>query len=526
MRARPAAVDAVSQDERLGLLLILRIAMVVMVVLAASFTPGSVGTTAAQVAPISAAFLVVSALVEVHRRSGMRGRMLVHRAVLPLDAVYLVFMTAASGGTRSPFLILVAVQLIAVTLLAGAPAGITAALWDTFLFVLVPDGSFTSRLGRLLGLHHVVAPHAAETVLAIAGFWAVVGCTALFASVSESELRRSKDELAALASLAAGLEALTEEEDMLCLFLQAVTSTFPLRRGAIWCRRDSQPVGLVLDQVAGRVMSCPVPGAAKEDRATVMAWTQREPLLLRALDPVLDPALSALLPGATNVVVIPLQIEAECSGVVVLEHGATSIDARLPRRSIVMMAQFTGHVALALRNARLMAERERLATIDGLTGLANRREFDRVLAREVSRVDRTGEPLSLVVVDVDHFKMVNDTLGHLRGDEVLRALASVLDGAVREMDLVARYGGEEFGIVLPRCDQHDAIRVVERITSAIRRHPDLDGITVSSGLATVPFNAGDGRGLVAAADEALYESKRAGRDRYSVSGRHHHPAGN
>ena len=163
---------------------------------------------------------------------------------------------------------------------------------------------------------------------------------------------------------------------------------------------------------------------------------------------------------------------------------------------------------------RALAE---LAAIDGLTGLANRREFDRVLAREVSRTERSSESLSLIVFDVDHFKSINDSRGHLAGDQVLRSIGSVLAAAVRDMDMVARYGGEEFAVILPRCDQNDAIGVIERITGSLRRHDGLVGVTLSSGVATMPVNARDGRSLVAAADEALYESKRTGRNRYSVS---------
>jgi diguanylate cyclase (GGDEF)-like protein len=185
-----------------------------------------------------------------------------------------------------------------------------------------------------------------------------------------------------------------------------------------------------------------------------------------------------------------------------------------------MLSQFTAHAALALRNVRLLAERERQAAIDGLTGLANRREFDLALAREVSRSERTGDPLSLVVLDLDHFKEVNDSRGHLAGDEVLRAIGKVLASSVREMDLVARYGGEEFAMVLPRCDLADAVAVVARVTDSVRRQEALQGITLSSGVASLPLNASAGVDLVAAADEALYESKRAGRNRYTVSNRH------
>jgi diguanylate cyclase (GGDEF)-like protein len=519
VRARTPDHELTSLDERLGLLLLVRISFVVLVVLGALFAPGAVGVGIAQVGPLSAAFMVISGAAESYRRSSRPGRMLVHRAVLPFDAIYLAVVTAASGGSHSPFLILFAVQLIAVTLLASARAGLRTALWDTFLFVLMPSAALTTRVANLLGVHQVVVPTGIQITLSIAGFWAVAGCTAIFSSVSERELRRSKAEMSALADMASGLEGLGEEDEILGLLLRTLVGAFPFRRGALWYVRDNRPAGLVLQSAGAPVVSRRVAVVAGADRVAVAAWEHREPQLVRRFDRGEDLVAAELLPDATNVVVLPLQVDGSKSGIIFLEHGGNPVNARLPRRTLVMLVQFAGHAALALRNARLLAERERLAAIDGLTGLANRREFDQVLAREVNRAERTGEPLSLVVFDVDHFKAVNDTRGHLAGDEVLRAIADVLAGAVREMDLVARYGGEEFAVILPRCDQHDAIRVIERITNNSRRRYDLNGITLSSGVATIPFNAGDGLSLVAAADEALYESKRAGRNRYSVSAR-------
>lgn len=519
LRARPADHELTSLDERLGLLLLVRIAFVVLVVVGALFVPASVGVDVGQVGPASAAYLLIAGAAEAYRRTGLRGRMLVHRAVLPFDAVYLAVITAASGGPRSPYLILFAVQLIAVTLLASGRAGLRTALWDTFLFVLMPSRSLTTRASALLGVHHVAVPTNAQVALAIAGFWAVAGCTTVFSAVSERELRRSKAEMAALADMASGLEGLAEEEEILGLLLRTLVTAFPLERGAMWYVRDNRPVGLMVDSPGSPARTRMVPAIAGADRVAVAAWEQREPQLVRRFSPATDPVACALMPDATNVVVLPLQVDGSNSGIVFLEHGGHPVNARLPRRTLVMLVQFAGHAALALRNARLLAERERLAAIDGLTGLANRREFDNVLAREVSRAERTREPLSLIVFDLDHFKAINDSRGHLGGDEVLRAIAEVMADAVREMDLVARYGGEEFAVILPRCDQHDAIRVVERITTMSRQRADLDGVTLSSGVATIPFNAGDGLSLVAAADEALYESKRSGRNRYSVSGR-------
>jgi two-component system cell cycle response regulator len=518
-RAGTASHELTSLDERLGLLLIVRIGYVVLVAMGALFARRAVGIDIAQVASLSGGFLTVAGVAEFHRRSRLAGRMVVHRIVAPVDALYLVVVVMSSGGLTSPFFILFAVQLVSMTLLAGGRAGLCDVLWDTLLIVLTANRYLDTALAAHLGLRPVMVPDATQAAVAVAGLWTVAGCTAMFSWVSERELRRSKAEMSALAGMAAELEELADEDEILGLLLRTLLGAFPLRRAALWYTRPNRPVALVLESPDGVVTTRPVPVEAGADRVALLARTDREPRLVRRLDPRADPVASRLLAGAANVVVLPFQVDGLHSGLLLLEHGGRPVDARLPRRTLVMLLQFAGHAALALRNARLLAERERLAAMDGLTGLANRREFDQVLARETSRAERTGEPLSLIVLDVDHFKAVNDSRGHLGGDEVLRSVAQVLGGAVREMDLVARYGGDEFALVLPRCDQPDAVRVVERLSAGIGHRHDLSGVTVSCGVATIPVNAHDGRSLVDAADEALYVSKRGGRDRYSVSAR-------
>jgi diguanylate cyclase (GGDEF)-like protein len=526
--SRPGAHELTSLDERLGLLLLVRFGMVAVVVVAAAFATGEVGFDAAQVAPLSGAYLIIAAGAEWYRRSQWRGRTVLHRAILPLDAVYLAIVTTPGGGPRSPLLVLFSVQLIAVTLLVNERVGIGMALVDSILFVLIPTLSLSTSFGSLVGVHVVAEPTGTETALAILGFWIVAICTAFFSSVSERELRRSKAELEALAEMAARLEGVLGEAEILALLLRTLIDAFPFRRGALWWTQATQPEGLSLADRDARVLGVAVEAHHQPDRIATEAWAGREALLVRQLDATRDPTAANLLPEARNVVVLPLQIDHRDSGIILLEHQGHSLTARLPRRTVVMLTQFTAHAALSLRNARLLAQRERQAAIDGLTGLANRREFDQVLTREVHRSRRTKEPVSLVVFDVDHFKEINDSLGHLAGDEVLRVIGQVLAGAVRDMDLVARYGGEEFALVLPRCDQADAVLVVVRVTDAIRRHAALNGVTVSAGVATLPANASEGVTLIAAADEALYESKRAGRDRFSVSNRYHdsQPASN
>jgi diguanylate cyclase (GGDEF)-like protein len=332
-------------------------------------------------------------------------------------------------------------------------------------------------------------------------------------------LRGSKAQLEALAVMAEALERTHDEEEILSVFLRSVMEAFPFRRGALWWSRNDRLESLSLAAPEGEVVTVPVQGRRPPDVLASQAIEQRSALLLRTLDATQDPVAAGLLPNARNVVVLPLELEDADSGVALLEHGGHPLSARLPRRTLVMLNQFAAHVTLTLRNARLMAAREKAAAIDGLTGLANRREFDRVLEREVNRAERSLEALSLAVIDVDHFKRVNDTRGHLAGDEVLRTLAAVLAAGVRDMDLAARYGGEEFALILPRCDPDGAQLVMDRIRAAIADDRDLAGVTVSAGVATLPTNATDGVDLVDAADAALYESKRAGRDRTSLSNR-------
>jgi diguanylate cyclase (GGDEF)-like protein len=170
---------------------------------------------------------------------------------------------------------------------------------------------------------------------------------------------------------------------------------------------------------------------------------------------------------------------------------------------------------LAEANARLA----QLAVTDGLTGLYNHRHFHERLTLEVERSQRSGLPLSLLMLDVDNFKHFNDTFGHPAGDEVLRQLARVLTDTRRANDVVARYGGEEFAVILVDTAQFTAAKVAERVRERVAAHDFSDAAqkagknSVSVGVATFPEDGTDADGLVRAADTALYAAKRAGRNR-------------
>jgi diguanylate cyclase (GGDEF)-like protein len=181
-----------------------------------------------------------------------------------------------------------------------------------------------------------------------------------------------------------------------------------------------------------------------------------------------------------------------------------------------------GQAAVSVENVNLHETIERQAITDELTGLSNRRRFQETMAAEVERSRRFGGELGLVLLDIDDFKAVNDTYGHQQGDLVLREVAKILRASSREIDEPARYGGEELAVVLPGTDLEGAHNLAERVREGVEalRLPILGDdsaeplrVTASFGVASLPASAEDVRGLVAAADEALYQAKRTGKNR-------------
>jgi diguanylate cyclase (GGDEF)-like protein/PAS domain S-box-containing protein len=193
----------------------------------------------------------------------------------------------------------------------------------------------------------------------------------------------------------------------------------------------------------------------------------------------------------------------------------------------------TMDVAVYLRDVtdrKLLQDRlAQMAFVDGLTGIQNRRAFDLALEKEWKRASRSGEPLSLILLDVDHFKIFNDTYGHLTGDDCLRAIAGAMRTSVRRPDdVVARFGGEELAVLLPGTPTDGAEQVAHRLCQGVLDlripHSGNEGrgiVTMSGGISTA-VACPDGRvqmpdGLLQAADTALYKAKHLGRDRVTTS---------
>jgi diguanylate cyclase (GGDEF)-like protein len=221
-------------------------------------------------------------------------------------------------------------------------------------------------------------------------------------------------------------------------------------------------------------------------------------------------------------VAVPLMRGNRTIGVLALYHRTTP--ELFDREDATTLVSFATQASVAIENVLLHREAEHLSITDGLTGVWNRRYLQLTLAKEIDRAQRFGRPLSILMVDIDHFKVVNDEHGHPRGDEVLVELTRRILSEIRsQIDFLTRYGGEEFLIVLPETPAQGAVVVAEKVRRVIAEAPFLsDGgapvsLTVSIGAATYPDDGDGSADLVASADSAMYRAKAAGRGRVETA---------
>ncbi|MES2698516.1 MAG: sensor domain-containing diguanylate cyclase, partial [Pseudomonadota bacterium] len=224
--------------------------------------------------------------------------------------------------------------------------------------------------------------------------------------------------------------------------------------------------------------------------------------------------------GVFSTLELPMIARGKVHGLLMLATGGPDGTGQLQAIKRIARA-LADSVSLALANISLQEKLRTQSLRDPLTGLYNRRYMEDALERYISLSERDGNPLAVLMIDLDHFKKLNDTHGHAKGDAVLREVAGQLVGSLRPADVVARYGGEELMVILPNCGLDDAVLKAEMLRARIEGLSAIHGtpISASLGVAAIPETATSAGEVVALADGALYVAKQAGRNRVVAAAR-------
>lgn len=360
-----------------------------------------------------------------------------------------------------------------------------------------------------VGLHAVdpVTPFSSEDVRRIVVFLAVSSLTAwaisrLVAQLARSEraARKGHETLAAIASAARAIRESDDARTTACEEVRTVAGA-----STVLLLEADDPNHLVITAAAGMPLE-PVRLDLTEPSAAVLSYRTGTPVYIADVtgDARVNPQLVALT-GARSLLAQPLSHGGEVRGVVVAVWRETHPEsASESLHTLTLLAEEFGS---ALERMDLDAALELRATTDPLTGMANRR----VWREELPGIMADAGPLCVALLDLDHFKVYNDTHGHLAGDSVLAALGRSWLAMLRPRDLLVRWGGEEFALALPDCTVDLAVEVLERLRTQVP-----EGLSASAGLARWD-GAETIESLMARADTALYEAKRAGRDRTVTS---------
>lgn len=510
--SRLPVADMVPLADRLRYLRVFRLTTVAAVLAFALVMPETLRTRPVVFAAGTVGYLAAALLAEGAWRLLSRRAITLFGVLLIGDALFIAWACLVSGGIGSPLRYLVVLHAVAVVLLASYRTGLKLVLWHSLLlvtvyYVLVHTGDRAIKAASAPGM----SPYQ-HLVVFVSAVWCVAIATAVFSAVNERELRRRRFDLEALAHMATELESSNDPGVIADILVTSVGEVFDVERVVLLGGAKAE-MG-VLACRGQVVVSAPDIGPGSVAR---LAADSRRSVRTASLDVVADAWLHTLMPGARNLIAVPLSAEGRAIGVLLVEHG-TRAGSRVERRVVTMLERFASQGALALRSAWLLEQVREAASIDSLTGVFNRRVFDTVLDRELPAAADAGASLSLVMIDVDHFKSVNDTYGHQVGDRSLQAIAALVQEQCRQIDTPARYGGEEFVVILPGVDSSGAAAFGDAVRRAVARYDEVVPLTVSVGVATFPTQAAGREELVRAADDALYLSKQRGRDQVTMAG--------
>ena len=335
------------------------------------------------------------------------------------------------------------------------------------------------------------------------------------------EAKRARDELSVLYEAAKTISSTLELDSVLNSLVQVTCEAFGYEYGAILLA-DDRSGDLVVEATYG------YPSGTRGYRVPsgkgVTGWVQRTGKPELVPDVRQDSRYIGVNERVASEIAVPLISEGRVIGVFNLESARR---AAFSQRDLEILTALAGYATIAIENARLFEQTKRLAITDGLTELYNHRYLHEALERLLERCSRDGEPLALIMLEVDNFKRYNDTYGHQRGDEVLRIVADLLRKGSRTSDFVARYGGDEFMIVLPNTSKEAALEIAERLRRSVEAYPFLLGenivtsVTLSVGVAASSEDGDTVDAIVEAVDRAQYTAKRSGGNKVHVAHVYH-----
>lgn len=317
-------------------------------------------------------------------------------------------------------------------------------------------------------------------------------------------------------------------EDLLQVLDSALKGLFPLERVSI-CMWNPQRQMAQIQSISGAMKGPEVNTYfdLTDPRSTIGAvFRSGREVLVRSFPTANRSVFEGRLDAEydwkpTEIVAAPfLNDERQCFGVLALESGSNGAYSELDAK---LLAAIAAIAAGALTRARMYQEMERLATIDGLTQVPNHRHFQTLLNQQIDVATRYRHNIGLLLFDIDHFKVFNDTYGHAVGDLVLKEVARTVQGAIRASDVLARYGGEEFVVLIPQTDDSGAMQSGERVRSAVENMKVVhEGktlhVTISVGVCLFPDLAAVKQDFIDGADKAMYYSKKTGRNRVTLYG--------
>lgn len=286
------------------------------------------------------------------------------------------------------------------------------------------------------------------------------------------------------------IEASSSEEDVMSAVTKSIKMLYP----------ESEPVFIVspytspiIEDVFRTKTPAFIPDTSKDFRYSSSFWSERD----------------------RSVMLVPFSVSSKILAVLKI---SAPVEGYFTRDDFITAEIISATASTTIENISLYKTIDNLARKDGLTGVFTRRIFDEKIDEEILVSARTRQPFCLFIIDIDHFKKINDTYGHQTGDEVLKRVALTITSNAREFDFVARYGGEEFAVIMPATGKEDAVKVAHNIAMAVKKlsfssDKKVFGITISGGVGEFPSEAQSKNQIIRICDERLYSAKKSGRDR-------------